>query len=305
MRTNWPKDRDRPVPLQETPDFGGLWLGCPQWAHRPWTKSIFPKTSSPREAFTHYARVFNAVEGNTTFYATPPAEIVHRWSTQIPSGFRLVCKLPREVTHDRLLGPGALEIALRFLEHMAPLGERIEDILIQLPAHFDERRFELLYRFLMALPRPRGYTVELRASSLCQGPYFDEVNTLLSAARVERAWMDTRGLRAAPPPLNEPTRMTQLRKPDLPVFPLGLGPRPMVRYVAHPKVEANRPWLESWAEVFAVWLAEGRRPYFFAHAPGETAAPQVASLFYDCLRARVPRLPARPVWPSEAQLGLF
>lgn len=290
-----------------TPDFGGLWLGCPQWAHRPWTESIFPAKSSPRDALLHYARAFNTVEGNTTFYATPPADTVAKWAEQTPPSFRLVCKLPSEVTHERLLGPGALEVAQRFLDHMAPLGERIEDLLIQLPARFDERRFDQLYRFLMALPRPgaRGYAVELRAPSLTHGPLFHEANDLLSAARAERVWMDTRGLRAAPLPIDIPTHEAQKRKPDLPVFPLGLGPRPMVRYVAHPTVEENHLWLEDWAAVFARWLEEGRRPYFIAHYPGETQAPQVAALFYARLRARLPELPPRPVWPCEEQIELF
>jgi len=298
--------------------FGGaLYLGCPQWAHRPWTASIFPAESSPRDALTHYARAFNTVEGNTTFYAVPPREVVERWASQCPPSFRLVLKLPQEVTHERLLGAGALDQALRFLAHMAPLGERLTHTLIQLPAHFDARHFDSLYRFLSNLPRvceesgaERHYMVELRAPSLCHpcgdgAGLFEECNALLSATRSERVWMDTRPLRDPSAQLSEATSAARSKKPNLPVYPVGLGPHPTVRYVAHPEVEANRPWLRDWAEVFARWIAEGRRPYFFAHYPGETLAPQVASLFYQELRGLSAELPERPLWPSERQQSLF
>ena len=311
-----PHHEERGASAEMSGAFGGLYLGCPQWSHRPWIKSIYPAESPPRDALTHYARAFNTVEGNTTFYATPPREVVRRWAEQTPEDFRLVLKFPKTLTHERLLGAGALDEATRFLEHMNPLGARLTHTLIQLPARFDERGLDVLYRFLCALPRlasgghERHYAVELRAPSLTlPSPdgrgYFEEVNALLSATQTERVWMDTRPLREAPTPLSEATVSAQAKKPDLPVYPMGLGPSPMVRYVAHPVVEANRPWLEDWATIFAAWLDEGRQPYFFAHYPGETLAPQVAALFYDLLRQRSPTLPERPIWPSERQFSLF
>ena len=312
----YPHHEERGVSPQVSEPFGGLYLGCPQWSHRPWIKSIYPAESSPREALTHYARAFNAVEGNTTFYATPAREVVRRWAEQTSEDFKLVLKFPKTLTHERLLGAGALDEATRFLEHMSPLGARLTHTLIQLPARFDERGLDVLYGFLNALPRqtPEGhdrhYAVELRAPSLTvPSPdgrgLFEEVNALLSATETERVWMDTRPLREAPTPLSEATVSAQGKKPNLPVYPMGLGPSPMVRYVAHPIVEANRPWLNDWATVFATWLEEGRRPYFFAHYPGETLAPEVADLFYRLLREYLPSLPERPVWPSERQFSLF
>lgn len=297
--------------------FGGrLYLGCPQWAHRPWTESVYPASSAPRDALEHYAQVFNTVEGNTTFYAVPPRDVVMKWAAQTPTSFRLVLKLPKHITHERRLDRGALDEALRFLDHMSPLGARLTHTLIQLPAGFDERGFDNLYRFLCALPRvgesgeAREYMVELRAPSLSlpsEGGRgrFEEVNALLSEARAERVWMDTRPLRAAPLPLSPETVAAQGKKPNLPVYPIGLGPSPVVRYVAHPNVEANRPWLQAWAEVFARWLDEGRTPYFFAHYPGETLAPHIARLFYELLRVERPSLPEAPIWPSERQQSLF
>lgn len=296
--------------------FGGLYLGCPQWHQRQWTQSIFPVECTPKEALRCYARVFNAVEGNTTFYATPPKNVIERWASETPHSLRMVLKFPQEVTHERSLDLGAIDIALRFVDHMTPLGSRRSYTLIQLPSRFDERSFDCLYRFLQALPRECSsgaslhYAVELRAPSLSTPSpdhygLFEEVNDLLSATRTERVWMDTRALREASEPWDEPTRIAMERKPKLPVYPIGLGPAPMIRFVAHPQLSANSPWLKEWAQVFSHWLSEGRHPFFFAHYPGETLAPQVASLFYHHLRELNPSYPERPIWPSERQLTLF
>ena len=286
-----------------SPDFG-YYLGCPQWTQSEWSSSIFPARCTPHDALLHYARAFNTVEGNTTFYAWPSEMTVAKWASQVGEGFNFLFKTPQEVTHQRGLQGSALEITCRFIEHLSPLGTRRGPLFIQLPASFTYQRLDTLYNFLRQLPRPSDYVVEVRDPELCYGAGLDDVNALLSEVQVERAWMDTRPLRAAPIPLNDATQKAWERKPNLPVYPIGLGPQPVIRYVAHPDVQANLMWLTQWAEVFARWITEGRRPFFFAHYPGETLAPQIAALFHEQLRRELD-LPPRPLWPSEAQPSLF
>ena len=286
-----------------SPDLG-YYLGCPQWTFSGWSSSIYPPRSTPRDALLHYARAFNTVEGNTTFYAWPSKTTVEKWASQVGDDFRFLFKTPREVTHERALEGDALTLTCQFIELLSPLGERRGPLFIQLPASFTRVKLNALYHFLRQLPRPADYVVELRDPELCFGSGLDEVNALLSEVQVERAWMDTRPLRAAPHPLNDATQIAWDRKPNLPVYPIGLGPQPVVRYVAHPDLKENLSWIEQWAEVFARWIKEGRRPFFFAHYPGESLAPQVASLFHERLQTRL-SLPDRPVWPSEVQLSLF
>ena len=55
------------------------------------------------ERLRHYAARCNAVEGNTTFYATPARETVAAWAGQTDPDFRFVVKLPRLITHERRL----------------------------------------------------------------------------------------------------------------------------------------------------------------------------------------------------------
>ncbi len=74
-------------------------LGCPSWSEPAWRGSIYPRDIRPADCLSHYCRLFNAVEGNTTFYARPSAATVQRWAAQMPAGFRFCAKLPREISH--------------------------------------------------------------------------------------------------------------------------------------------------------------------------------------------------------------
>lgn len=83
-------------------------LGAPVWSCRAWAGELWPTATKPADYLHHYARVFNAVEGNATFYAVPRRETAARWRDETPPGFRFCCKLPRTITHERsLVGPSA------------------------------------------------------------------------------------------------------------------------------------------------------------------------------------------------------
>ncbi len=73
---------------------------CPSWNEAGWRGSLYAPSTRPAEFLGDYCRVFNAVEGNTTFYAWPSADTVRRWSERMPAGFRFCAKLPRDISHE-------------------------------------------------------------------------------------------------------------------------------------------------------------------------------------------------------------
>ena len=104
-------------------------LGCPQWQHPAWDGRL-PAGNSP---LGRYSRVFNAVEGNTSFYATPSPGQCEQWRAQVPAGFRFLFKFPRQITHDDLLR-GGKEPVRAFVDRLAPLNDVLGPFLLQLPA---------------------------------------------------------------------------------------------------------------------------------------------------------------------------
>src|SRR6476646_9068009 len=100
----------------------GYCLRCPGWGYKNWIGRLFPAGTKHTDFLARYAEVFNTVEGNTTFYALPTADVVARWRDQVPPSFRFCFKFPREVTHDKLLVDALYEVAT-FIDRVEPLGE--------------------------------------------------------------------------------------------------------------------------------------------------------------------------------------
>ena len=146
-----------------------LHVGCAMWTYAPWQGRYLPVSLAPRERLRAYATWCNAVEGNTTFYATPALDTVRSWAAQTAPGFRFILKLPRTVTHERRLAE-ADEPLHAFLAAIEPLGPRAYALWIQLPPSFSPADLGALVRFLRRLPPGHRYCVEVRHRAFFADP---------------------------------------------------------------------------------------------------------------------------------------
>jgi uncharacterized protein YecE (DUF72 family)/formamidopyrimidine-DNA glycosylase len=287
---------------------GVLRIGLAVWAHAPWVGSFYPCGARPRDFLRLYAQRLPAVEGNTTFYATPGTETLERWKAETPPGFRLCPKLPREITHQGNLLERCGE-ALAFLGHMRVLGERLGPVLAQLPRGLGPRRADELAGFLDAWPSERSaLCVEVRDPAWLELEALERLDTLLAEHGAGRAILDSRPIHeggdgALPPALR--------RKPDLPVLPTAPGPVAMLRLIAHPDVERSRRWMREWIAPLSRWLEEGRDVYVFVHCPREERAPGLAHELHlllagaGVLHEPLPWSRNEPTGGSGRQLQLF
>ena len=150
-------------------------VGCSGWNYKHWRDGVFyPPRLPPREWLTYYARFFDTVEVNATFYRLPRETSVARWVTQTPSNFAFAVKMSRYVTHVKRLRE--LEDSERlFYGRIAPLvaSPKLGPVLWQLPPTF-KRDDERLRYALERLP-PGRHAFEFREASW----FGDEVYELL------------------------------------------------------------------------------------------------------------------------------
>ncbi|HZU12718.1 MAG TPA: DUF72 domain-containing protein [Chloroflexota bacterium] len=141
-----------------------IYLGTQGWSYPDWVGSFYPTGARQRDFLALYAEVFDAVELDTTFYATPRDTQVEAWRDATPEGFQFTAKVPRTITHDRHL-VGTDQDMDDFLTTMTLLGDKLGAVLVQLPPDFrwDERAE--LDRFLARLPRDVRTAVEFRNRS--------------------------------------------------------------------------------------------------------------------------------------------
>jgi uncharacterized protein YecE (DUF72 family) len=78
-------------------------IGTQGWNYAAWVGPLYPPGTRPSEFLPTYARLFRAVEVDSTFYAVPDARAVRAWAERTPPGFTFALKMPKEVTHDRRL----------------------------------------------------------------------------------------------------------------------------------------------------------------------------------------------------------
>lgn len=149
-----------------------LYFGTQGWSYKDWVGPFYPPGTQPRDYLSVYARSFDAVELDTTFYGTPTPNRVAAWDAATPDAFLFTAKMPREITHDRRLVDVEAE-TVAFLAVMASLGPKLGPILIQLPPDFSADERPALAAFLAKLPAGFRYAVEVRHRSWLTDETFD------------------------------------------------------------------------------------------------------------------------------------
>jgi uncharacterized protein YecE (DUF72 family) len=282
------------------------YIGCPSWSENAWRDSLYPPDARSTDFLELYAQVFNAVEGNTTFYARPKDSTVQRWAQVLPEHFRFTAKFPGDISHAGDLRDH-LSAAEDFLKLLAPLGERVRPLWLQLPASFTPNRLGELATFIDALVG-RELAVEVRHMAFFnKGEEERMLNRLLLDRGVERICLDSRPLFSCIS--RDPAVLhAQSKKPKVPARPAALTQFPQVRFIGRPELDANDPFVEQWAQKVAGWIEEGRTPYVFLHTPDNLQAPELARRFHGQLMKLLPGLPELPVLdrgPQVEQLGLL
>ncbi|MDJ0891675.1 MAG: DUF72 domain-containing protein [Gammaproteobacteria bacterium] len=274
-------------------------LGLPAWNFPAWQGRYF--AYRPR-ALRSYARVFNAVEGNTTFYRTPGARTVAAWREAVQgTDFRFSFKLPREITHTSRVPGEALQGFLRAIE---PLEDHLGPLLVQFPPWKDPHRLHELEQLFARLPRNHRYVVEVRHPDFFSQPALLE--PLLEKYALGRVVMDARALsrggRSHPEVL-----AARHEKPDLPVLPRVYNNLVFLRLVLHPARQHNRPYIDEWSARVADYIVRGCAVHVMAHCPNNLHCPELALEFHRALLTRrgMCGVPALEPWPVPRQGQLF
>lgn len=139
-----------------------LLIGTSGWYYNEW---VGPFYNIKKGMFTHYKKVFNTTEVNSTFYRYPTTRMVRGWYKTAPPGFMFAVKLPKLITHEKWLGhkEEVKEDTERFLDIVKLLAEKLGPILIQLRPKFNfEDHAESLERYLEFLPKNYEWAIEFR-----------------------------------------------------------------------------------------------------------------------------------------------
>ncbi len=274
-------------------------IGLPAWAYPGWKGPYFPPD---RPALESYAKVFNTVEGNTTFYGIPDARTVAGWEQAVAgTPLRFCFKLPRSVTHEAR--PSKADLST-FFKTISLLEANLGPFMIQLPATVGPEHLQDLERLIERCPRSFRYVIEVRHKAFFSEP--ERLEALIDEFNLGRVMLDSR-------PIYEGDRShaevldALHEKPDVPVLDTVYNGVAFVRLILHPDIHSNPPWIEWWAKRVASYLDAGHQVFMMIHCPNNQHCPLLAETFHQTLRGMSPdvSVSALPPYPVPQQASLI
>lgn len=261
-------------------------IGTQGWNYDAWVGPFFPIGTRPADYLTVYARAFDTVEVDSTFYAVPPAKTVRGWHDRTPERFTFALKLPQEITHERRLR-NATDVAELFFDRARELGDKLGPVLIQLGPDFGPVELPALAKFLPTLPSDIKFSVEFRQ----RGWITDGVLALLAEHGVAVTLTDGRWI-----PRKQMLALASRVATDF-LYVRLMGNRDIVDYS---RIQIDRTAeLEQWASV--LWpVIEGVMVYTYVNNHFAGHSPQSARELQRLLR----QAPVEPESLGE-QMSLF
>ena len=124
---------------------GEIRLGTSSFTADGWNGSFYPKGMKSADYLAYYSTRFDTVEVDSTFYHCPTAAAVTNWALETPPGFIFSLKIPRTITHEKVLVDCDKEFE-QFVTTVDVLDEKLGPMVFQFP-FFDEKVFTTPVQF--------------------------------------------------------------------------------------------------------------------------------------------------------------
>lgn len=231
----------------------GLYIGTSGWNYPHWKDFLYPDVPQ-KDWLACYARQFNSVEVNSTFYRLQSEKTFQKWHDATPDEFRFCIKGNRYLTHNKKLNDPVPSIRLE-RQHASLLGEKLAAVVWQLPANL-HKDVNKLTRFCDALqdwPDTR-HAIEFRHESW----FIQDVADHLQHARIAVCQSDAA---------------------DWPMWDAVTTDLVYIRLHGHTRTYASAYATESlkkYAQAIRQWLTEKKSVHVYFDNDAEGAAPRDA-----------------------------
>ena len=112
-----------------------IFVGTSGYSFADWVGPFYPPGTRPGDFLPFYARHFETVEVNSSYYRIPSPRAIEQMERKTPPGFRFMVKLNQAMTHERSLEPSLVSGFRAALEPLKAAG-KYEGLLAQFPWGF-------------------------------------------------------------------------------------------------------------------------------------------------------------------------
>jgi len=257
-------------------------VGCTKWGFKGWVGNLYPAKAKDKEFLTEYAKQFDAIELNTTFYQAPAQHVVDEWRERVSVNpdFRFCAKFPQKISHIRRC-KNADEATDDFIKKMYSLGTHSGPSFLQMPETFSIKFLTDLLPYLEGLPNDLQTAIELRHRSWFESPEA----TFAAYSMIKETGTGT------------VISDTATRRDFMHM--ILTTPHAFVRFMGY-KVDSDYSRVDAWVERIARWKSLGLESVsFFIHTDNDSYAPLLADYVISKLTEKLNIPLKRPVFQNK------
>jgi uncharacterized protein YecE (DUF72 family) len=244
-------------------------VGCAKWGRKDWVGKIYPKGTKEGDFLEHYARHFNCIELNATFYRMPTQKQTEGWRSKVGEDFRFCPKYTDQITHIRRLKDveGTVE---RFYEGISGFGKNLGPIFLLPHPGMGPKTLETIEAFIEAQPDDIELFIELRHKDwFANTEVLDTLFAFLEKNKVGAVITDSSGRRDC-----VHMRLTT--------------PEAFIRFVGNGLHPTDYTRCDDWITRIGQWRDQGiQSVYFFMHQHEELHSPELCKYLIEKMNSNL------------------
>jgi uncharacterized protein YecE (DUF72 family) len=234
-----------------------IYIGCAKWGRKDWVGKLYPPKTKEADFLTHYAKHFNCIELNATFYRMPTPTQIKTWKGKVGKDFKFCPKFVDQITHLRRL-KNVKELTDQFLEAIYEFGENLGPIFLMPHPQMGPKALETIQAFIESLPEEVELFTEFRHPEWFSNEQaFDQVFEVLKKQKSGAIITDASGRRDC----------VHMRLST---------PEAFIRFVGNGLHQTDYIRVDDWVQRMKQWKDQGiQRIWFFMHQHEELHSPEL------------------------------
>lgn len=243
-------------PLTSKPE---TFVGCAKWGRKDWVGKIYPPGTKESDFLSLYAKHFNCIELNATFYRIPTVSQTSNWAAKVGKDFKFSPKFTDKISHLKRL-KDVKELTDQFLEGISGFKDNLGPVFLMPHPGMGPKTLDTTEAFIQSLPKDIELFVELRNPQwFSDKDAFEKMFSMLERNRAGSIITDASGRRDC-----VHMRLTT--------------PTAFVRFVGNGLHPTDYTRVDEWVQRIKKWMTEGvQKIYFFMHQHEEIYSPTLCA----------------------------
>jgi uncharacterized protein YecE (DUF72 family) len=235
-----------------------VYVGCAKWGRKDWIGKIYPRGTKESDFLELYAKNFNSIELNATFYKIPSFKQAQEWKNKVGKDFLFSPKISNSISHIHRL-KNTDERMEYFLKGISGFGENLGPVFLMLHPGMGPNSLDTIETFLHSIPKEIKVFVEARHEGWFETP---------EASKTLFDMLERNGAGAVITDVAGRRDCVHMRLTT---------PEAFIRFVGNDLHPTDYARVDDWIQRLKTWMAAGlRRVYFFMHENTEVYSPVLA-----------------------------